>query len=95
MCGMRLYLAVLAVMLGTSTVMADSGAALDRTDAFEQTYGASFFEFDACGEGLSGRIYRQALTDRVMTLVHSPMRRRPVSVLRAIAFQNSARSRVR
>ena len=46
--------------------MADAGAALERTDAFEQAYGASFFEFDACGDGLSGRLYRQALTDRLM-----------------------------
>jgi hypothetical protein len=66
MCGMRLCLAVAAVMLGASTAMADAGAVLDRTDAFEQAYGASFFEFDACGDGLSGRIYRQALTDRLM-----------------------------
>jgi hypothetical protein len=42
--GMRLWLAVLAVLLGTSTVMANTGAELDRTDAFEQAYGASFFE---------------------------------------------------
>ena len=63
---MRLCLAALAVVLGTSTVTADTGAALDRIDAFEQAYGASFFEFDACGDGLSGRIYRQALTDRLM-----------------------------
>ena len=56
----------LAVILGTSTAMADTGVVLDRIDAFEQAYGASFFEFDACGDGLSGRIYRQALTDRLM-----------------------------
>jgi hypothetical protein len=53
-------------MFSTSIAMADAGAALDRTDAFEQAYGASFFEFDACGDGLSGRIYRQALTDKLM-----------------------------
>jgi hypothetical protein len=61
-----LCLVVLAAMVSISTAMADGGAALDRTDAFEQAYGASFFEFDACGDGLSGRLYRQALTDRLM-----------------------------
>jgi hypothetical protein len=61
-----LCLVVVAATFSTSTAMADADAALDRTDAFEQAYGASFFEFDACGDGLSGRLYRQALTDRLM-----------------------------
>jgi hypothetical protein len=40
-------------------------APLDRTDAFEQAYAASFYEFDACGDGIAGRSYRSALADRV------------------------------
>ena len=65
-CGMRLLLVVLPAMFSTSAALADGGAALERIGAFEQAYGASFFEFDACGDGLSGRLYRQALTDRLM-----------------------------
>ena len=67
--GIRLALAVLVAMFGVSVWRIDAGAesaGLDRTDAFEQAYGASFFEFDGCGDGLSGRIYRQALVDKLM-----------------------------
>lgn len=37
----------------------------DATRAFETAYAASFYEFDACGDGLSGRTYRRALSDKV------------------------------
>jgi hypothetical protein len=59
---------VAGVSLGLATVRADDTpkpAALERTDAFEKAYGASFYEFDACGDGIAGRIYRSALTDKL------------------------------
>nr|WP_294505697.1 hypothetical protein [uncultured Rhodopila sp.] len=37
----------------------------DTTGAFETAYAASFYEFDACGDGLSGRTYRRALSEKV------------------------------
>jgi hypothetical protein len=37
----------------------------DRTRAFETAYAASFYQFDACGDGLSGRSYRRALSEKV------------------------------
>jgi hypothetical protein len=40
-------------------------AALERTDAFDKAYAASFYEFDACGDGIAGRVYRKALTEKV------------------------------
>jgi hypothetical protein len=67
--GIRLTLAVLVGIFGASVWRIDAGAetaALDRTHAFEQAYGASFFDFDGCGDSLSGRIYRQALVDKLM-----------------------------
>ncbi len=38
---------------------------LADTTAFERAYGTSFYEFDACGDGLTGRLFRKALTDKV------------------------------
>jgi hypothetical protein len=49
---------------GMVTLRADQ-AQLERIDAFEKAYGASFYEFDACGDGIAGRIYRSALTDKL------------------------------
>ncbi len=37
----------------------------DHTDAFERAYATSFYAFDACGDGVAGRIYRQALSARL------------------------------
>ena len=56
----------IALCLAALFAAAGAGTALDNTRAFEQAYGASFFDFDACGDGLSGRIYRQALVDKLM-----------------------------
>jgi hypothetical protein len=65
----RFCLLLLAgALLGPGTVIADETpkpAPLERTDAFEKAYAASVYEFDACGDGLAGRIYRNALTDRL------------------------------
>lgn len=40
-------------------------AALENTTAFEQAYAASFYQFDACGDGIAGQTYRKALVDRL------------------------------
>jgi hypothetical protein len=65
----RFCLLILAgASLSLGTVKADDvpkPATLERTDAFEQAYGASFYQFDACGDGIAGRIYRRALSDKL------------------------------
>src|ERR1700739_631994 len=40
-------------------------ASLEHTVAFEQAYAASFYQFDACGDGISGRTWRDALVARL------------------------------
>ncbi len=68
--GTLLCLLMLAAMPNTSwSAQTDEAAVLERTDAFEKAYGASFYEFDACGDGIAGRIYRSALADK---LKHCP-----------------------
>jgi hypothetical protein len=55
-------------VMGIPTAKADEAprpAALERTDAFDTAYAASFHEFDACGDELSGRIYRSALVEKL------------------------------
>jgi hypothetical protein len=37
---------------------------LEATAAFEQAYAASFYTFDACGDGVAGQLYRKALIAR-------------------------------
>ncbi|HEY0183624.1 MAG TPA: hypothetical protein VGC09_12530, partial [Rhodopila sp.] len=39
--------------------------AVERTNAFRQAYSASFYEFEACGDAVAGRIYRSALTEKL------------------------------
>ncbi len=39
--------------------------ASSATAAFRQAYAASFYQFDACGDSLAGRIYRNALSARL------------------------------
>lgn len=36
----------------------------EHTEAFDRAYAVSFYTFDGCGDGLSGRIFRQALVER-------------------------------
>jgi hypothetical protein len=67
---MRAILLILPILLGTSQVPASAEDApnltpLQRTDAFRSAYAASFYEFDACGDGFAGRIYRNALTQKL------------------------------
>lgn len=36
----------------------------EHSEAFDRSYATSFYTFDACGDAVSGRIYRQALVER-------------------------------
>lgn len=53
---------------GLAIVRADEApkpVTLEHTEAFDKAYAASFPEFDACGDGIAGRIYRNALTAKL------------------------------
>jgi hypothetical protein len=67
--GIWLFLLVLTgVAIGGATVGADQTpgpAILEHTDAFDKAYAASFYEFDACGDGVTGRTYRSALVQKL------------------------------
>jgi hypothetical protein len=54
----------LVAILAASAARADE-AAPASTAAFDKAYAASFYEFDACGDGIAGRIYRTAMTAKV------------------------------
>lgn len=59
-----LSLSLFVMLAGVTTASADPGT-LERTNAFDQAYAASFYQFDACGDGIAGRIYRNALTEKL------------------------------
>jgi hypothetical protein len=56
---------ILALLTSTIVARADGAPNLEQTAAFEQAYGLSFYVFDACGDGLAGRVWRRALTERL------------------------------
>jgi hypothetical protein len=60
------------VGMGILVSSARAGAPLQETTAFEQAYGLSFYVFDACGDGLAGRIWRRALVERFGQCPFSP-----------------------
>ena len=59
---MRRAALLLAAALSIGSARAD--ALLTDTQAFEQADAASFYQFDACGDGLSGAAFRQALREK-------------------------------
>ncbi|MBK1662349.1 hypothetical protein [Paracraurococcus ruber] len=61
---MRILL-LAAALLGLSA----PARALDDIAAFERGFAVSLWQFDACGDGLAGRIFRQALAER---MAHCP-----------------------
>ena len=67
--GTRLCLTLLiGVLIMPATVNADDApglALLEQTDAFERAYAASYYRFDACGDELAGRTYRNALVEKL------------------------------
>jgi hypothetical protein len=61
-------LLLVGIATSVAPVKADDApkpAALEHTGAFENAYAASFYEFDACGDGIAGRIYRGALVEKL------------------------------
>lgn len=51
------------LLAGLTTGPANANA--DGTGAFETAYAASFYHFDACGDGVAGRVYRSALSEKL------------------------------
>ncbi len=47
----------------------------DRTEAFERSAAESYYTFDACGDGLAGRLYRRALAERFAACPFAPAAR--------------------
>ncbi len=67
---MMIRLAAFCVLASAAAPFTASHAQeLSDTKAFERAYTTSFYEFDACGDGLTGRLFRKALADR---LAHCP-----------------------
>lgn len=62
------WLLVLPSLLGSG----GAGAQEAPTRAFQDAYAASFYQFDACGDGVAGRIYRKALSDKVRRCAFTP-----------------------
>jgi len=67
---MRATLFSLVLLAGASLVPARADdaakpAVLESTAAFQKAYAASFYQFDACGDGVAGRVYRSALVARL------------------------------
>jgi hypothetical protein len=57
-------LVLAGIPMGSATVAADE-ASLGSAAAFDRAYAASFYQFDACGDGIAGRIYRSALVAKL------------------------------
>ncbi len=54
----------LAAALTATSAAAQVPPRSEGIDAFDQAYAASFYTFDACGDGVAGRLYRNALQAR-------------------------------
>jgi hypothetical protein len=62
----RTLLAFAVIHVGMASAdEAPQPAFLEHTVAFEKAYAASFYQFDACGDGISGRTWRSALVARL------------------------------
>lgn len=59
-----LWYGLVVAVLGLGPARAGDTATL-ATTAFRQAYAASFYQFDACGDDLAGRLYRNALAARL------------------------------
>ncbi len=59
-----LSLAVLGAPAAAQTQTAVASEKLERIEGFQRSYAASFFIFDACADGLAGRMFRTALAER-------------------------------
>ena len=56
-------------------VLAQTPGPPDRTEAFERSAAESYYTFDACGDGLAGRLYRRALAERFAACPFAPAAR--------------------
>jgi hypothetical protein len=61
---MRAIWVCLIILAGVATAWADEAGSAN-TSAFDRAYAASFYQFDACGDGIAGRIFRTALTAKL------------------------------
>jgi hypothetical protein len=62
-----LVFSLTAMAVADRETLADGSAPtvpLTDASAFERTYGASFYSFDACGDSLTGQEFRAVLVDR-------------------------------
>ncbi len=67
--------ALFTAALCLSVTPSRADALLTDTHAFEQADAASFFDFDACGDGLSGEAFRQALREKFARCPFDPAAR--------------------
>ncbi len=58
-----------------ATALAQAPGPPDRTEAFERSAAESYYTFDACGDGLAGRLYRRALAERFAACPFAPTAR--------------------
>lgn len=60
---------VLAIHVGAAQAQ---DPMLERTEAFDRAFAASFYIYDACGDAKHGRIFRQALVERFRQCPFTP-----------------------
>ena len=63
---------ILAGLLIGGTARAADDRPLDDPTAFERSFAASLYQFDACGDGVAGRMYRRALAERFAACPFTP-----------------------
>ena len=74
--GSLLRAGLVALLLGAPVAaQAQAPGPPDRTDAFERSAAESYYTFDACGDGLAGRLYRRALAERFAACPFAPAAR--------------------
>ena len=74
--GSFLKAGLVALLLGTPVAaQAQALGPPDRTEAFERSAAESYYTFDACGDGLAGRLYRRALAERFASCAFAPAAR--------------------
>ncbi len=74
--GSILAAGVIALLLcAPISALAQAPGPPDRTEAFERSAAESYYTFDACGDGLAGRLYRRALAQRFAACPFAPAAR--------------------
>ena len=66
---------VVLVLGAPAAALAQTPGPPDRTEAFERSAAESYYTFDACGDGLAGRLYRRALAERFAACPFAPAAR--------------------